>query len=463
MLRACAEADVAVVPFGGGTSVVGGLEAAREGFAGVVSLDLGRMDAVVSVDERSLTAVLEPGLRLPEADRALRRARADARARRRRATSGRRSAAASRRARPGSPRRGTGGSTRTSSRCAARRRPGTWRRSACRRRAAGPALRELVVGSEGALGVHHARSRCACARCPRRGATRAGSRARSRTAATRCASWSRRGWRPTSRGCPTRRRRGSASRWPAAAAPPGARAGRPRRALGYGEGCLLVLGWEGPEAAGAAPARRRRMLLRRGGRAARGPRPGRGVGGDALRRRRTCATTCSTAACSWRRSRRRRRWSALLAVRDAVTAALSGALGRAVVGCHVSHLYPTGASLYFTVLAARDPDDPRGQWQRAKAAAARRDRRRRRHDHPPPRRRPRPRAVAGGRARPARRRAAARGQGALRPRGDHEPGRAPAARRSAESGRRRGPGERQLAAGWSGEACRPGWTRLTIT
>ena len=40
-----------------------------------------------------------------------------------------------------------------------------------------------------------------------------------------------------------------------------------------------------------------------------------------------------------------------------------------VVGCHVSHLYPDGASLYFSVLARQDPDDPRGQWTAAKRMA----------------------------------------------------------------------------------------------
>jgi alkyldihydroxyacetonephosphate synthase len=35
----------------------------------------------------------------------------------------------------------------------------------------------------------------------------------------------------------------------------------------------------------------------------------------------------------------------------------------------VSHLYATGASLYFTALAAQDAADPFGQWRRAKAAA----------------------------------------------------------------------------------------------
>ena len=40
LLAACADAGVAVVPFGGGTSVVGGVETLRDGFAAAVSLDL---------------------------------------------------------------------------------------------------------------------------------------------------------------------------------------------------------------------------------------------------------------------------------------------------------------------------------------------------------------------------------------------------------------------------------------
>jgi alkyldihydroxyacetonephosphate synthase len=61
ILRLCSDAGVPVVPFGGGTSVVGGLE-----LAGAVSLDLGGLDRVLAVDPRSLTAIFEPGLRLPE-------------------------------------------------------------------------------------------------------------------------------------------------------------------------------------------------------------------------------------------------------------------------------------------------------------------------------------------------------------------------------------------------------------
>ena len=59
---------VALVPFGGGTSVVGGLVARRDGYAGVVSLDLVRLDRLLEVDTDSMTATLEPGLRGPAAE-----------------------------------------------------------------------------------------------------------------------------------------------------------------------------------------------------------------------------------------------------------------------------------------------------------------------------------------------------------------------------------------------------------
>jgi alkyldihydroxyacetonephosphate synthase len=37
--------------------------------------------------------------------------------------------------------------------------------------------------------------------------------------------------------------------------------------------------------------------------------------------------------------------------------------------CHVSHLYRSGASLYFTFLARQETGDPLGQWRAAKSAA----------------------------------------------------------------------------------------------
>lgn len=70
LIEACAQERVAIVPFGGGTSVVGGVAAARGGLDAVVSLDLSRLRHV-EIDRRSLTARLGPGLRGPEAEAAL--------------------------------------------------------------------------------------------------------------------------------------------------------------------------------------------------------------------------------------------------------------------------------------------------------------------------------------------------------------------------------------------------------
>lgn len=64
--------NVAVVPFGGGTSVVGGIEPLRGSHDRLVSLDLSRLRGV-SVDRRSLTATLGAGLRGKEAEAELAR------------------------------------------------------------------------------------------------------------------------------------------------------------------------------------------------------------------------------------------------------------------------------------------------------------------------------------------------------------------------------------------------------
>jgi alkyldihydroxyacetonephosphate synthase len=55
-------AGAAVIPFGGGTSVVGGVEAAGcEGYAGVVTIDLKALDRVLEVDPVSLSARIQAG------------------------------------------------------------------------------------------------------------------------------------------------------------------------------------------------------------------------------------------------------------------------------------------------------------------------------------------------------------------------------------------------------------------
>ncbi|HEY5943710.1 MAG TPA: FAD-binding oxidoreductase [Solirubrobacterales bacterium] len=70
VIDVCAAEGVAIVPFGGGTSVVGGVEPLRGAHGRVISLDLGALREV-SVDRRSLTATLGAGLRGPEAEAAL--------------------------------------------------------------------------------------------------------------------------------------------------------------------------------------------------------------------------------------------------------------------------------------------------------------------------------------------------------------------------------------------------------
>ena len=70
VIDACAREGVAIVPFGGGTSVVGEVEPVRGAHGRLVSLDLGALREV-SVDRRALTATLGAGLRGPEAEAAL--------------------------------------------------------------------------------------------------------------------------------------------------------------------------------------------------------------------------------------------------------------------------------------------------------------------------------------------------------------------------------------------------------
>ena len=69
LLRFCADHGIAVVPFGGGTSVVGGLDPLRGDFKAVVALDLRRFDQLHALDEVSWEAELGAGLTGPQAER----------------------------------------------------------------------------------------------------------------------------------------------------------------------------------------------------------------------------------------------------------------------------------------------------------------------------------------------------------------------------------------------------------
>ena len=62
LLDWAADAKVAIIPFGGGTSVVGGVEGeVDDRYRGVLSLDLGRLDRVLEVEPSSMSARIQAG------------------------------------------------------------------------------------------------------------------------------------------------------------------------------------------------------------------------------------------------------------------------------------------------------------------------------------------------------------------------------------------------------------------
>ena len=73
ILEWCWHRHVAVIPYGGGTSVVGGIEGRDlDGYEGVLSLDLGRLDQVVEVDPTSRAARIQAGAAGPRIEDQLR-------------------------------------------------------------------------------------------------------------------------------------------------------------------------------------------------------------------------------------------------------------------------------------------------------------------------------------------------------------------------------------------------------
>jgi alkyldihydroxyacetonephosphate synthase len=67
VLEWCAGERIAAIPFGGGTSVVGGVTPeVGAGYNGVVSLDLGALDRVLEVDEVSRAALIQAGALGPD-------------------------------------------------------------------------------------------------------------------------------------------------------------------------------------------------------------------------------------------------------------------------------------------------------------------------------------------------------------------------------------------------------------
>ena len=72
LLDWASDADVAVVPYGAGSSVVGGVECEGIGHAGVVSMDLSGLDEVIEIDRTSRAAHVQAGILGPALEDALR-------------------------------------------------------------------------------------------------------------------------------------------------------------------------------------------------------------------------------------------------------------------------------------------------------------------------------------------------------------------------------------------------------
>ncbi|GAA3024859.1 FAD-binding oxidoreductase [Streptosporangium longisporum] len=353
VLAACAAHRVAVVPFGGGTSVVGGLVASRRGFAGVVALDLARLDRLVAVDAESMVAELEPGLRAPEAERLLAAhglTLGHFPQSFEYATLGGFAAARS----SGQASAGYGrfddmvvGMTVATPR-------GTLDLGRAPRSAAGPDLRQVMLGSEGAFGVITSlRLRVRPVPAERvyegwRFASFAEGSAALRALVQRDAA-------------PTVLRLSDETETMIGLARP-AEIGAPSA----GTGCLAVTGHEGTAAEVAARRERTAAVLSGLGGVPLGTDPGRAWEHgrysapylrDALLAAGATVETLETAGF----------WSNLPRLYDAVRLSLAGSLGSPLVMCHISHVYATGASLYFTVVTAQT-GDPLGQWESAKRA-----------------------------------------------------------------------------------------------
>jgi alkyldihydroxyacetonephosphate synthase len=354
-LAICSRRAIAVVPFGGGTSVVGGLEPAAAGFAGVVALDLRRMNALVELDEQSRLAVLEPGLRAPQAEALLSE---------RGFTIGHfpqsyeyltlGGAAAARSSGQASAGYGRFDDLVLALRVATP--AGTLELGRAPKSAAGPDLRQLMLGSEGALGV-----------------------ITSLTVAVRPVPEERiyEGWRFESfaHGADAVRRLIQDGPRPTVLrlsdeTESALNLARPSE-LGSGAGgCLAIAGYEGSRddvaarrsaAATVLEAARARPVPDAGETWARDRYRGPYLR-DALLDAGALVETLETVAF----------WSALPRLYEGVATALRESLSAQgtppVVLCHISHVYASGASLYFTVACAQ-LEDPVAQWRSAKSAA----------------------------------------------------------------------------------------------
>ena len=370
ILATCSREDVAIVPFGGGTSVVGGVEPRCGGRERLISLDLARLQEI-GVDRRSMTAKLGAGLRGPEAERLLNHqgfTLGHFPQSFEFATIG--GFAATRSAGQASSGYGRFDELVTQIRMIAP--AGELETLETPHTAAGPSLRELALGSEGAFGV----------------IPEVSLRVRPVPVSGRYEAWIAESWEAA---CEAVRAmaQGEAlpdvvrvsdeeeTRMSLALAGPGGASGALlggylslRRRSG---GCVIVIGIEGER---ERVATRRRLVARhlRGAGAVylgqgggRSWKRGRYEGPylrDALMDAGAMVETLETS----------HTWSRLGELYEGVEGAIHEALRAqgtpGIVLCHLSHAYPDGASLYFTFVARRLAGEEIEQWRKVKAAAS---------------------------------------------------------------------------------------------
>jgi alkyldihydroxyacetonephosphate synthase len=369
VLELCATEGVAVVPFGGGTSVVGGIEPLRGEHSRLISLDLTRLRGV-EVDRRSLTARLGAGLRGPEAEAELGKhglVLGHYPQSFEYATVG--GFAATRSAGQASSGYGRFDSLVSSVRLIAP--AGDLRTLETPHTAAGPALRELVVGSEGVLGV----------------IPDVTVRVRPAPRQRRYEAWMAESFEAGAEivralaqgpGLPDVIRVSDEEETEVSLALSGPRGLAGSLFGGYlglrrrRGGCLVIAGFEGEE---EAIARRRALSvreLRQGGAVYLGQAAGRSwehgrYQGPYLR------DTLMDMGAMVETLETSHTWTDLAKLHDAVGGAirdsLSGQGTPGLVFCHLSHAYADGASLYFTFISRSRQGAEVEQWREVKHAA----------------------------------------------------------------------------------------------
>ncbi|MGV0744507.1 FAD-binding oxidoreductase [Mycolicibacterium sp. XJ870] len=355
VLRFCSEHRIAVVPFGGGTSVVGGLDPLRGEFGAVLTLDLRRLDALHSIDEVSGEAELGAGVTGPQAEKLLGAhgfSLGHFPQSFQFATIGGFAATRS----SGQDSAGYGRFDDMVRGLRAVTPAGTLDLGRAPASAAGPDLRQLIVGSEGVFGII-TRVRVRVHRVPE---------------STRYEAWS---FPDFATGSAALRAVTQTGTGPTVIrlsdeAETGVNLATTEN-IGQQSitgGCLAITVFEGTAAHTESRHAETRAVLEQHGGTSLGEAPGLAwehgrFGAPYLRDSLLVAgALCETLETATN-------WSNVAALKTAVTEALTAELEPALVLCHISHVYPTGASLYFTVVTAQR-GSPIEQWRKAKAAAS---------------------------------------------------------------------------------------------